>query len=409
MKNTYVKTIACLIFLLGAMAQAQTVNGLVSSDDGPLPGATIVVKGTNNGTTADFDGNFSINATEDDILVVSFVGFATQEVAVNGQDQISVYLQTDNELEEVVVTGYGSQRKKEITSAVAVVGEEEFNKGTINTATELLQGKVAGLSIYNRGGNPNGTPVIRLRGLSSIGSNVQPLVVIDGIVGGSLENLDPNDIESINVLKDGSAAAIYGTRGSSGVILVTTKKGNNNKTAFNYNGQFALASPFATVNVLSAEEFVAAGGTDLGSDTDWIDAVTRSAFTNIHNLSASGGHLNTTYRISTNIRDVEGILENSGFEQFNARANFSSMAFNDRLRIDFNSSFTRRDQDNSFSEALRYAILYNPTAPIFGIDSPFPFNADQFGGYFDSLWEIQWRLVGKTSFRIVQKCDAYTI
>jgi len=121
MKNTYVKTIACLIFLLGAMAQAQTVNGLVSSDDGPLPGATIVVKGTNNGTTADFDGNFSINATEDDILVVSFVGFATQEVAVNGQDQISVYLQTDNELEEVVVTGYGSQRKKEITSAVAVV------------------------------------------------------------------------------------------------------------------------------------------------------------------------------------------------------------------------------------------------------------------------------------------------
>jgi len=248
-----------------------------------------------------------------------------------------------------------------------------------------------------------------LRGLSSIGSNVQPLVVIDGIVGGSLENLDPNDIESINVLKDGSAAAIYGTRGSSGVILVTTKKGNNNKTAFNYNGQFALASPFATVNVLSAEEFVAAGGTDLGSDTDWIDAVTRSAFTNIHNLSAAGGHHNTTYRISANIRDVEGILENSGFEQFNARANFSSMAFNDRLRIDFNSSFTRRDQDNSFSEALRYAILYNPTAPIFGIDSPFPFNADQFGGYFDSLWEIQWRLVGKTSFRIVQKCDAYTI
>ena len=211
MKNIYVKTIACLVFLLGAKAQAQTVSGLVTSDDGPLPGATIVIKGTNNGATADFDGNFSINASEDDILVVSFVGFASQEVAVNGQDQITVYLQTDNELEEVVVTGYGSQRKKEITSAVAVVGEEQFNKGTINTATELLQGKVAGLSIYNRGGNPNGTPVIRLRGLSSIGSNVQPLIVIDGIVGGSLENLDPNDIESINVLKDGSAVLDYAT------------------------------------------------------------------------------------------------------------------------------------------------------------------------------------------------------
>ncbi|MEN8813302.1 MAG: SusC/RagA family TonB-linked outer membrane protein, partial [Candidatus Arcticimaribacter sp.] len=285
----------------------------------------------------------------------------------------------------VVVTGYGSQKKKEITSAVAVVGEEEFNKGTINSATELLQGKVAGLSIYNRGGNPNGSPVVRLRGLSSIGSNIQPLVVIDGIVGGSLENLDPNDIASINVLKDGSAAAIYGTRGSSGVILVTTKKGKNKRTEFNYNGQFSTASPFDTVNVLSAEEFIAAGGTNLGSNTDWTQEVIRSTFTHIHNFSASGGHHDTTYRIAANLRDVEGILKNTGFEQFNARANFNSLAFNDRLRIDFNSSFTRKDQDNGFSEALRYAILYNPTAPIYGANAPFPFNSEQFGGYFESL------------------------
>ena len=216
MKNIYVKTIACLVFLLGATAQAQTVNGLVTSDDGPLPGATIVVKGTNNGTTADFDGNFSINATADDILVVSFVGFASKEVAVNGKDQISVYLQTDNELEEVVVTGYGSQRSKQITSAVVKVDEEEFNRGTINSANQLLQGKVAGLSIYNRGGNPNSAGVVRLRGISTVGANVQPLVVIDGIIGASLDNVDPADIASINVLKDGSAAAIYGSRGSAG-------------------------------------------------------------------------------------------------------------------------------------------------------------------------------------------------
>ena len=143
-----------------------------------LPGATIVVKGTNNGTTADFDGNFSINATADDILVVSFVGFASQEVeAVNGQDQISVYLQADNELEEVVVTGYGSQRSKEITSAVVKVDEEEFNRGTINSANQLLQVKVAGLSIYNRGGNPNSAGVVRLRGISTVGANVQPLLL----------------------------------------------------------------------------------------------------------------------------------------------------------------------------------------------------------------------------------------
>lgn len=385
MKNKYVKTLFLLLLFIGVVGSAQTVSGLVTSDDGPLPGATVIVKGTNNGTTADFDGNFTINAASDDVLVVSFVGFESQEIAIDGQDQITIFLAPDNELDEVVVTGYGSQKKKEITSAVAVVSEEEFNKGTINSATELLQGKVAGLSIYNRGGNPNGAPIIRLRGLSSIGSNIQPLVVIDGIVGGSLENLDPNDIESINVLKDGSAAAIYGTRGSSGVILVTTKKGKNKRTEFNYNGQFSTASPFDTVSVLSPEEFVAAGGTDLGSKTDWTQEVIRSTFTHIHNFSASGGHHDTTYRIAANLRDVEGILQNSGFEQFNARANFSSVAFNDRLRIDFNSSFTRRNQDNGFSEALRYAILYNPTAPIYGADSPFPFNSDQFGGYFESL------------------------
>ena len=140
---------------MGVVAQAQTVSGLVTSDDGPLPGATIVVKGTNNGTTADFDGNFSISAGADDVLVVSFVGFTTQEVAVGGQDQITISLAPDNELEEVVVTGYGSQRSKEITSAVVKVDQEEFNRGTINNANQLLQGKVAGLSIYNRGGDPN--------------------------------------------------------------------------------------------------------------------------------------------------------------------------------------------------------------------------------------------------------------
>ena len=172
MKNKYVKTLFLLLFSMGVVGYAQTVSGLVTSDDGPLPGATIVVKGTNIGTSADFDGNFTINAASDAILEVSFVGFVSQEIAVDGQDQITIFLAPDNELDEVVVTGYGSQKKKEITSAVAVVNEEEFNKGTINTATELLQGKVAGLSIYNRGGNPNAAPVIRLRGLSSIGSNI---------------------------------------------------------------------------------------------------------------------------------------------------------------------------------------------------------------------------------------------
>ncbi len=264
----YAKRLFMLLLFSSAISIAQSVSGLVTSVDGPLPGATIVIQGTTLGTTADFDGNFSINAESDDVLIVSFVGFETQQVAVNGQDNLTITFQTDNEHEEVVVIGYGSQRQKEITSAVAVVGEEEFNKGTINNASQLLQGKVAGLQIYNRGGDPNGEPTIRLRGISTVGSNVQPLIVIDGVIGASLANVDPSDIKEINVLKDGSAAAIYGSRGSSGVILVTTKRGKDGKTTLNYNGQLGVSSAFNTVNVLNAQEFVAAGGTDLGSDSD---------------------------------------------------------------------------------------------------------------------------------------------
>ena len=155
------------------------------------------------------------------------MGYATQEVAVGAQTSIAVSLVSDvTALSEVVVTGYGSQEKKEITGSVVSLDTKDFNKGNINDPTQLLQGKVAGLSIYNKGGDPNGSAIIRLRGLSTVGSNIQPLVVVDGVLGASLDNIDPNDIETINVLKDGSAAAIYGSRGSSGVILVTTKRGS---------------------------------------------------------------------------------------------------------------------------------------------------------------------------------------
>ena len=269
--------LSALLFVVSMGVYAQSVSGTVSSEDGPLPGATVVVKGTSNGTTTDFDGNFSISAGADDVLVVSFVGFATQEVAVGGQDQIAVTLAADNELEEVVVTGYGSQRSKEITSAVVKVDQEEFNRGTINNANQLLQGKVAGLSIYNRGGDPNSAGVVRLRGISTVGANVSPLVVVDGIIGASLDNVDPADIESINVLKDGSAAAIYGSRGSAGVILVTTKRGASGKAQFEYNGQLAMSTIADTIEVLTADQFTSGNfglqGFDAGNNTNWLDAV----------------------------------------------------------------------------------------------------------------------------------------
>ena len=281
---------------------------------------------------------------------------------------------------------YGSTTRKEVTTAVTSVGEEDFNKGAISDATQLLQGKVAGLTIYNKGGNPNSTATIRLRGISTVGGNTQPLVVIDGVLGQSLDNVDPSDIENITVLKDGSAAAIYGTRGSSGVILVTTKSGKSGQPfSVAYNGQFSVATIGNQIEIMDRGEFLATGGTDLGADTDWIDEVTRTAVTQIHNIAAVGGTDNANYRVSVNLRDTEGILVNSGFDQFNARTKLSGKMLNDKLKINFNTSLTQRDSQFGFNEALRYAVLYNPTAPIFGADAPFAFNADQFGGYFETI------------------------
>jgi iron complex outermembrane receptor protein len=275
--------------------------------------------------------------------------------------------------------------KKKLLPAVVKVDAEDFNKGNINDASQLLQGKVAGLQVYNRGGDPNAAATIRLRGISTVGANAQPLVVVDGVIGASLANVDPSDIESINVLKDGSAAAIYGSRGSSGVILVTTKSGKEGKVQFNYNGQLGVTSALNTVDIMTAQEFVAAGGTNLGSDTDWVDEVTRQALTSIHNFSAAGGHGETSYRISANFRDVEGVLISSDFQQFNTRLNFTTKAFNDKLTINFNSALTKREQNNGSSESMKYAVLYNPTAPIYGVDSPYQFASEQFGGYFETL------------------------
>ncbi len=372
-------------FLFSGTIYAQQISGNISDETGPLPGATVIVQGTSTGTVADFDGNYSISASTGDVLVFSFVGFTAQEVTVGNQSTIDIVLMASNELEEVLVTGYGSQQQKEITSAVVSVGSESFNKGAINDASELLQGKVAGLTIYNRGGNPNTTSTIRLRGLSTIGANSSPLVVIDGVIGASLDNVDPSDIESFNVLKDASAAAIYGSRGSSGVLLVTTKKGQAGVSELTYSGQFSTSGVANQIDVMSPGEFVAAGGRDLGSQTDWLDSVTRQAFTQIHNVSASGGAGNSTYRVSANLREAEGILENSGFDQFNARLNFNTTALNDKLKIQLNTSFTQRDQENGWNESLRYATLYNPTAPIYAVDSPYAFNGAQFGGYFETL------------------------
>lgn len=356
------------------LAQTRTITGTVTGgDDGlGIPRVNVTVKGTTRGVATDFDGNYSIEASSSETLVFSFIGYVSQEVLVGNQSTISIVLQPDYaELDEVVVVGYGSQEKKEITSAVASIKPEDFNKGNVADPTQLLAGKVAGLSITRPGGDPNGGFNIRLRGVSTFGANASPLIVLDGVPGADLNNVDPNDIASIDVLKDASAAAIYGARASSGVILITTTKGGSEQGVTNISvGSFVAIDNVVLnkIEPLSTEEFLARGGTDFGGDTDWIDQVTRTAVSQATNASVSGSFGGTSYRASVNWRENQGVVKGIGNERLNTRLNLSHSAINDRLRLNVNATFTNRDFTARNNEIFRYAMIYNPTAPVYSLD-----------------------------------------
>jgi len=377
--------ITMLSILLCSPAFSQdgrTIEGTVTgaTDEQPIPGANVIVKGTTFGTVTDFDGNYTINASQDDVLIFSYVGYKTQEVQVGDQTTINVALTEDfTQLDEVTLTGigYGTVERREITSAVASVDSKEFNTGNINSPAELLQGKVAGLSIARPGGDPNGDYNIRLRGLSTFGANSQPLIVIDGVLGGSLQSIDPNDIQSIEVLKDGSAAAIYGTRGASGVILVTTKRAVGIDAArVDYNTYIAMEEVAEFVQNSTPQQYIEAGGIDNGFETDWIDLVTQSGVTNVHNLALSNSIKSGNYRASVNYRDVEGIAKGSGFDQFNARFNLVQRSLNDKLTLNLNGSITRRRAHFVPYETMRFAIIADPTAPVYN-------GGDEANGYWE--------------------------
>lgn len=373
------------------MAFAQrTITGTVTdaADGEPLIGANILVTGTSTGTITDFDGTYSLNLPDGAAsLEFSYTGYASQTVQIGTSDVVDVQLSAGELLEEIVVTGYGTAKAKEVTGSIASVKEEDFNKGAIQDPTQLLQGKVAGLTIARPGGDPNEGFALRLRGLSTFGANAQPLVIIDGVIGGSLDLIDPNDIASIDVLKDGSAAAIYGTRASSGVIIVTTKKGDEGRVSLDYNGYVSVDQGTNFAPVSSASDFLALGGTDAdgnsGTSTDWFDEVTRSALTHVHNLSLGGGNSKTTYRFSFNYRDVDGVAIRNGFDQVNGRLNLTQKALDDRLTLSINLAATNRNAQFGFNEGLRYATIYNPTAPVTNPDGTF-FEQDIFD-YFNPV------------------------
>ena len=382
----------CFLFMLlcsvGLNAQ-RTISGTITdgSSNEPLIGANVLVDGTTTGTITDLDGTFSLDVPDGaSALEISYAGYTTQVVPLGTGNTLNINLSAGELLDEVVVTGYGTQKSREVTSSIVSVKAEDFNKGNVNDVTQLLQGKVGGLVISRPGANPNGNFNIRLRGLSTVGASTEPLVVIDGVLGGNLNSVEPQDIASIEVLKDGSAAAIYGTRGASGVILVTTKRGEAGTSTVTYNGQVSFDLVDRVPDVLSADEYVsfgAAQGTDLGGDIDWFDELTQTGLSHTHNLSMSGGTKQTTYRVSANYRDVQGIAKTTGFDRLNLRANLTQKALNDKLKFTANIASSTEDAGLGFDEAFRYATIFNPTTPFVRDESNPSFA--QWDGYYQQV------------------------
>ncbi|MFK5973866.1 MAG: SusC/RagA family TonB-linked outer membrane protein [Flavobacteriaceae bacterium] len=373
-----------------ASGQESSVTGVVSDNHGqPIPGASVVIQGTTVGTATDFDGNYSIKASSDDVLVFSYLGSLSKEIPVDNQSIINVALQENiAQLDEVVVVGYGTLKQKEVTSAIVSVKEGSFNKGNLNSPEQLLAGKVAGLTVSKQGGSPTSRSTIRLRGLATFGANTEPLIVIDGMIGGSLSNVDPNDIASIDVLKDASAGAIYGTRGSSGVIIITTKSGSTQQKAQLDVGIYTVFEDISNLpGRISVADFRAAeNSVDFGSDTDWIDEVTRTAVTNVYNVAFSNNLGGTSYRASINLRDVEGVIKNQDITTLNTRLNISQKLFDDRLTLTAIMSFSRTNANLENEGVLRQALLWNPTGPVFENRTEAELGRDpnRFGGFFES-------------------------
>lgn len=388
LKRVLVQTLLCcsMLFILpAAFAQntGKTITGIVTDvEENPLIGVNVFVENTSIGTVTDVNGEFTIDILPDKeiTLTFSYLGYLTQKVIPGNKKMEVVLIEDIQSLKEIVVIGYGSQTKKEVTGAVAGVNSEDFNKGNIVNPAQLLQGKVAGLNIVSPQGNPNGDYIIRLRGLSTLGANTQPLIVIDGVVGVDLNSVEPNDIASMDILKDGAAASIYGTRGSSGVILITTKSGKRGKASMEYNTYLSAESKDRTMPVMTKDEYLKYGGTDLGGNTNWMDEITRTAFSHVHNLSVSGGTPQTTYRASFNYRDAQGILLNTGFKQLNGRFNIIQRMFNNRLTVNLSLAATSKDAKLGFDDAFRGAIIMPPSAPIM-TDEPY---YKRYGGYYQS-------------------------
>ncbi len=408
--TVYRLTFTLLLGLISLATLAQDIiSGTVLDEENtPLPGVSIIIKGTTNGTITDLDGNFTVNVPEgSEFLIFSFIGFQSQEVNVLGRSTVNITMTMDiTQLDEIVVVGYGTQDKKDVTGAMASITPKDFNPGVVSNPAELMQGRIAGVQITPSSGEPGAAININIRGIGSIRSGNDPLFVIDGVpigggnvspggtdvgdIGGSpaknpLNFLNPDDIESIDILKDASATAIYGSRGANGVILITTKKGKSGESGISYSGYVGVSSVREKIDVLSAADYRRArlqlaaqtGNTayadyDFGASTDWQDEIFRTALSQNHSVSFNGGSEKSSYRASIAYQDQEGIIETSEMKKVTGRINLNQALLNDRLKMGMNLTASNV-QDRSvpigdgggfLGDALGNALRANPTMPI---------------------------------------------
>lgn len=393
---------ALMLLSTQLIAQERVVRGTVTStvDELGLPGVSVLVKGTTIGTSTDIDGKYKISVPEQATLVFSFVGFSPQEILVGDKTIINVVLiEEARSLTEIVVTGYGVQQKKDVTGATATLKTEDFNKGAIVSPAEMMQGRIAGVNITGNSGEPGSGATVRIRGIHSIRANQDPLYVVDGVplditdaapegaeaaginLSGNkdpLNFLNPDDIESIDILKDASATAIYGSRGANGVVFITTKKGVKGAGKLTYSGYVGFSTIRKKLNVLSANEFrdytksQNFNITDLKANVNWQDEVLRSALSHSHNVAYSGGNENASYRASFGYLDQQGIVNRTNLEKITGRFNFDQKLFDERLTISSNLTASRtKDIRVPISETggfegdvLMTALKLNPTFPI---------------------------------------------
>ncbi|RED47840.1 SusC/RagA family TonB-linked outer membrane protein [Seonamhaeicola aphaedonensis] len=398
-----IKLFTILFFSCVAMSFAQTVTGTVTADGQPLPGATVLVKGTTTGTSTDFDGNFSINADANSTLVFSYVGYATKEVAVGNQTVINVVLEADNALDEVVVIGYGTQRKSDLTGSVSSVSAEDLTVVPVSRVDQALQGRATGVQVTQVSGAPGAGTVIRVRGGNSITGSNEPLWVIDGIVVGTnfnLNNINSNDIQSIEILKDASSIAIYGSRGANGVVLVTTKSGRGagtGKPQVSVNVYTSSQMVPELPHMLTQEEQIDYTNEDAAfrntaipfpndpstyPDNDWFDLIMGTSPIYSADVSISGATDNLNYYNSISYFNQDGIIKSSALERFVFRSNLD-YTLSDKLKAGFRVNYSRINQDNGVV-GFNSAFGTLRTQPIFNDDGTYSGFNDVIGAPFNN-------------------------